>query len=137
MQNENASYHIMIIDDSPTVRRIIEGTLLRDGYQVDSFGSGLEAIMALGKQVVTIPDLLLLDIGLPEMDGYGVAKLFRQRPEFKKTIIVMISARDGMIDRIRGRLVGAREYIPKPFKPGEISATLRRLLKEENTPKEY
>ncbi len=130
MQNENASYHIMIIDDSPTVRRIIEGTLIRDGYQVDSFGSGLEAINALNRQVVAVPDLLLLDIGLPQIDGYNVAKLFRQNKEFKKTIIVMISARDGMVDRIRGRLVGAREYIPKPFKPGEIPATVRRLLNE-------
>jgi twitching motility two-component system response regulator PilG len=130
MQNENASYHIMIIDDSPTVRRIIEGTLIRDGYQVDSFGSGLEAINALARQVVAVPDLLLLDIGLPQMDGYNVAKLFRQHKEFKKTIIVMISARDGVIDRIRGHLVGAREYIAKPFSPGVIPATVRRLLNE-------
>lgn len=134
MQSENSQRHIMVIDDSPTVRRIIEGTLMRDGYQVDSFGNGLEAMVSLTRGETVVPDLVLLDIELPQMDGYGVARLFRQKSEFRHTIIVMISARNGVVDKIRGHMVGAREYITKPFKPGYILAVVRQQLNGMPTP---
>ena len=132
MDTTNAQRHIMVIDDSPTVRRIIQGTLYRSGYQVDCFGSGLEAIMSLTRGETSVPDLVLLDIGLPQMDGYSVAKIFRQKSEFKQTIIVMISARDGVIDRIRGHMVGAKGYITKPFKPGDILDVVQNLLQQSD-----
>ena len=133
MVSDNSQRNIMIIDDSPTVRRIIEGTLLRDGYHVDSFGNGLDAIVSLTRGETTVPHLVLLDIGLPQMNGYSVAKLFRQKSEFRQTIVVMISARDGVIDRIRGHMVGAKAYIAKPFKPGDILSIVRQLLNDHQT----
>lgn len=119
---------IMAIDDSRTICLIIEGTLTREGYEVHTFLSGVEALRALSQRQVAKPDLVLLDIGMPEMDGYTVARLFQQKPELKSVKIVMISGHNGIIDKVRGRLAGAQEYIPKPFKSGELVAVVRRVL---------
>jgi twitching motility two-component system response regulator PilG len=119
---------IMIIDDSAVVRRIIEGILIRDGYLVDSFNHGPEAMQALSNHQVHVPDLVLLDIQLPYMDGYSVAKLFRQNRGLDQTSIVMISGNDGMLDKVRWRMVGAKAYINKPFKPGEVLNVVHNIL---------
>lgn len=119
---------IMVIDDSSTVRRIIEGTLLRDGFNVDSFADGLEAMQSLLRGATLVPDLVLLDIRLPQLDGYAVARLLRQKSEFSHTVIVMISSQDSIFDRLRGKMVGASAHITKPFKPGEVLEVVHQLL---------
>jgi twitching motility two-component system response regulator PilG len=120
--------HIMVIDDSKVICRIIEGILEPEGYKVASFGTGPEALQALTLNQLRVPDLVMLDIQLPLMDGYSVAKLMKQRTEFEHTVIVMVSGNGSMFDRARGKLAGAKAYITKPFKPGEILSVVQHLL---------
>ncbi|GAC1390464.1 MAG: twitching motility response regulator PilG [Ktedonobacteraceae bacterium] len=120
---------IMVIDDSPTVRKIIETCLGREDFDVRGFTDGVEAMRWLTNDVeARIPDLILLDIGLPKLDGYEVARRFRTKPLFNNTIIVMLSRRDGVIDRLKGRLAGAKDYITKPFRTQEIVAIVQEQL---------
>jgi twitching motility two-component system response regulator PilG len=120
---------IMVIDDSMTVRAVIEACLRRYGFQVTAFADGLAAMGALSRGEVAVPDLLLLDIGLPKMDGYEVARILRARPEFARTVIVMLTAHDGMFDRIHSRMVGASAYITKPFKVSYVVDVVRSYLR--------
>jgi twitching motility two-component system response regulator PilG len=124
-----ANHHrIMVIDDSILIQRIIEGILRREGYQVSSFNHGPEAMEAVANHRADVPHLIFMDIGLPLMDGYAAAKLFRQKRAFDQTIIVMISANDGVFDKIRGRMAGAKAFITKPFKPGEILNVVQQYV---------
>lgn len=119
---------ILVIDDSATVRKILETCLRREGFQVESFHDGVEAIRWLIGPQAHIPDLVWLDIGLPKMDGYEVARYLKTRPKFSKTVIVMLTRRDGIVDRLKGRLAGARAYMTKPFKTQDIVFVTRSLL---------
>ena len=119
---------IMVIDDSPTVRKVVETCLRRENFDVRSFIDGVEAIRWLSLKEARVPDLVLLDIGLPKMDGYEVARRLKANPSFNSTIIVMLTRRDGVIDRLKGRLAGAREYITKPFKVQDIVNSVQTQL---------
>ena len=119
---------IMVIDDSATVRKIIETCLRREGFEVRGFSDGVEAVKWLTEPQAPIPDLVLLDIELPKMDGYEVARRLKTKPRFNNTVIVMLSRRDGVIDRLKGRLAGARDYITKPFKTQDIIAVTQSHL---------
>lgn len=119
---------VMVIDDSITVRKIIETCLGRQGFQVLGFPDGVEAMRWLMEPTSRIPDLVLLDIGLPKMDGYEVARRLKIKPQFNNTVIVMLSRRDGMIDRLKGRLAGAKDYITKPFKTQDIISITESYL---------
>ena len=118
---------VMIIDDSLTVRKIMETSLKREGFASVSYPDGIEALRALSEGL-PIPDLVLLDIGLPKMDGYEVARHLKTKQQFGNTPIVMISQRDGMIDRLKGRLAGAKDYITKPFKTQEVMTIVHSHL---------
>ncbi len=111
---------IMVIDDSLTVRKILETCLHREGFLVKSFPDGIEAMRWLTRPDARTPDLIWLDIGLPRMDGYEVARRIKSKPQFSNTIVVMLSRRDGVIDRLKGRLAGAKEFFSKPFKTQDI-----------------
>jgi twitching motility two-component system response regulator PilG len=119
---------ILVIDDSATVRKIIETCLGREGFEVKGFGDGVEAVKWLTEPQSPVPDLVLLDIELPKMDGYEVARRLKTKPRFHNTVIVMLSRRDGVIDRLKGRLAGARDYITKPFKTQDIIAVTQSYL---------
>ncbi len=119
---------VMVIDDSLTVRRIMEASLRREGFQTVSFADGLQAMDALTKREIPVPDLILLDVGLPRMNGYDIARHFRQKNRLGNTVIIMLSGRDGVFDKLRGRMAGAKEYITKPFKPAEVIAVVRAHL---------
>ncbi len=122
---------VMVIDDSLTVRKIMETSLKREGFQAVSFPDGLQAMQALASGEVPVPDLILLDVGLPKMDGYEVARAFKQKNRLGNTVIIMLSGRDGVFDKIRGRMAGAKEYLTKPFKPAEVIAVVRAHLRSE------
>ena len=122
---------VMIIDDSLTVRKIMETSLKREGFASVSYPDGIEALRALSERRHPVPDLVLLDIGLPKMDGYEVARHLNTKQQFGNTPIVMISKRDGVIDRLKGRLAGAKDYITKPFKTQEVMTIVHSHL---NTP---
>ncbi len=119
---------IMVIDDSTTVRKIIETCLGREGFLVAGFSDGVEAMRWLSQPNARIPDLVILDIGLPKMDGYEVARRLKTKPQFNNTVIIMLSRRDGVIDRLKGRLAGARAYLTKPFKTQEIINLIESYL---------
>ena len=119
---------VMVIDDSPTVRKIVETCLKREGFTVAAFADGIEAMQSLTSPRARVPDLVVLDIGLPKMDGYEVARCLRTKPQFSNTIIIMLSRREGLIDRLKGRLAGAKEYITKPFKTQEFIEVIESYL---------
>ena len=119
---------VMVIDDSTTIRKIIETCLGRQGFQVVGFPDGVEAMRWLMEPTSRVPDLVLLDIGLPKMDGYEVARRLKIKPQFSNTVIIMLSRRDGMIDRLKGRLAGAKDYITKPFKTHDIISVIESYL---------
>ncbi|HEV2236241.1 MAG TPA: response regulator [Ktedonobacterales bacterium] len=119
---------VVIIDDSRTVRAVAEACLSRCGYAVTGFAGGIEALAAFTRQQVAVPDLVLLDIGMPQMHGYEVAQILRSRPEFAHTTIVMLTGHDGVLDRLRSRMVGASAFITKPFKTEYLVRTVRGFL---------
>jgi len=112
---------ILVVDDSATVRKLISSKLEKSGHEVFC---AIDGIDALEKIKETVPDLILLDINMPRMDGYQVCKLIRSNDETKDVPIVMISGKDGFFDKVRGRMAGTTGYITKPFGP----ETLMRML---------
>lgn len=120
---------VMIIDDSVTVRKIVETSLRREGFNYVSFADGFSALRAItDQQLPGIPNLVILDIGMPKMDGYEFARRLKTKPQFANTVIIMLTNRDGVIDRLKGRLAGAKEYIIKPFRTQELMSTVHTYL---------
>ena len=120
---------VMIVDDSLTVRKIIETSLRREGFDSVSYADGIDALRAITEQRINrIPDLVILDIGLPKMDGYEVARHLKTKQQFGNTVIIMLSRRDGVIDRLKGRLAGAKDYITKPFRTQEVMSVVHSYL---------
>ena len=119
---------IMVIDDSSTVRNIVENCLSKKGFEVQGFPDGVEAMHWLTQHEDKMPDLIILDIGLPKMDGYEVARRLKSKPQFSNTIIVMLSRHDGVIDKLKARLVGAKDYLSKPFSTQAIVAMIESHL---------
>ncbi|HLG65076.1 MAG TPA: response regulator [Ktedonosporobacter sp.] len=119
---------VMVIDDSATVRKIVETCLGREGFEVKGFADGVEAMRWLTEPYSRVPNLVILDIGLPKMDGYEVARRLKSKPQFGNTVIIMLTRRDGMIDRLKGRLAGAKDYITKPFKAQQIVEVTESFL---------
>jgi twitching motility two-component system response regulator PilG len=119
---------IIIIDDSPTVRKIVETCLGREGFEVQGFQDGMEALNWLAEPESRFPQLVILDIGLPNMDGYALARYFKSRPRFRETAIVMLTRRDGVVDRLKGRLAGAQAYLTKPFTTQQLISVVQAHL---------
>ncbi len=117
-----------MIDDSATVRKILQTCLGREGFPVVVFPDGIEAMRWLKEPDSRIPNVIILDIGLPKMDGYEVAKHLKAKREFSSTVIIMLSRRDGVIDRLKGRLAGAKEYLTKPFQTQVVTAVVKSYV---------
>ena len=117
---------VLLIDDSPTVRKIIEVTLRRVGYEVTAYADPVEALGALKRGEIPAPALAIVDVGLPKLDGYDVIRLLRASPQFQHLPIIVVSARDGILDRIKARLVGANEYLVKPIKMQDLRALVQQ-----------
>ncbi len=121
---------ILVVDDSPTIRKLISMTLKRYDYEVVMAEDGMEA---LGKLNYIDPDLVLLDITMPRMDGYQVCKIIKGDRETRHIPVVMLSGKDGFFDKVRGRLAGTNQYITKPFDPNVLLQVVEKyaLLPEE------
>ena len=119
---------ILVVDDSPTVRKLIAGKLEKCGHDVHCSSDGVEAMERLAELK---PDLVLLDITMPRMDGYQVCKLIRGNEEMKDVPVVMISGKDGFFDKVRGRMAGTSGYITKPFGPETLMKTVEAYLRGE------
>lgn len=116
---------ILVVDDSPTVRKLISGKLEKSGHSVICAIDGVDALERLGE---CTPDLVLLDITMPRMDGYEVCKQIRSNPAGKELPVVMISGKDGFFDKVRGRMAGTTGYITKPFGPETLMKALETYL---------
>jgi twitching motility two-component system response regulator PilG len=125
---------VLIIDDSPTVRKILEYGLKRVGFAAVAFSDGPTAIAALAQGVVPVPDLLVLDIGLPQMDGYEVARRIKHMPGLRHIAIILLSGRDGVVAHLRGRLAGASAYMTKPVNVPDLVAVVRAALADAGRP---
>lgn len=119
---------VMVIDDSATIRKIVQTCLGRVGYEVKGFPDGVEAIRWLMTPEARVPRLVILDIGLPKMNGYEIARLLKSKPQFHHTAIVMLTGRDGIIDRLKGRWVGAHTYLTKPVTTQVLISTVEAHL---------
>ncbi len=120
---------ILVVDDSPTVRKLIAGKLEKCGHDVFCSNDGVEAMERLED---LRPDLILLDINMPRMDGYQVCKLIRSNNNTKDVPVVMISGKDGFFDKVRGRMAGTSGYITKPFGPETLMKAVESYLKSDS-----
>ena len=116
---------VLLVDDSRIVQKIVEMTLWRERIEVVSASDGLEALAGVADAQ---PDLMLLDILLPHMDGYQVCQVVHHHPDYCDLPILLLSGKDGMFDRMRGRMVGSTDYISKPFDTAELVWTVKRYL---------
>jgi twitching motility two-component system response regulator PilG len=105
-------HKVLVIDDSSTIRRTAEIFLSQAGYQVMLAADGFEALAKVGE---LHPDLVFCDILMPRLDGYQTCSLIKKSPRFHAIPVIMLSSRDGVFDRSRGRLVGAHDHLAKPF----------------------
>ena len=103
---------VMVIDDSNTIRRSAEIFLAQAGYQVLLAEDGFDALAKIADHH---PDLIFVDIMMPRLDGYQTCALIKKNPKFAATPVIMLSSKDGLFDRARGRMVGSDEYLTKPF----------------------
>lgn len=117
--------HIVCIDDSGTVRQTVEHILDQAGYTATAIGNPLEALSLVFQLK---PDLILCDIAMPELDGYEIAAMLRRSTAFRQTPIVMLTGKDGFIDRVKAKMVGATDYLTKPFGAGELLMIVERYV---------
>lgn len=120
---------IVVIDDSPTIRAILNMSFTEAGFEVQMFADGVTFFRWFLTPGASIPDLLFLDLILPKLDGYEVAKRLNGHPAFQKTVLYLMSGKDGTPDQLRGRLVGARGYLIKPFQAQDALAIANAVLK--------
>jgi twitching motility two-component system response regulator PilG len=116
---------ILVVDDSATVRKLISGKLEKSGHEVVCAEDGEQAVAMIKSMV---PDLVLLDIEMPKMDGYQVCKMIRSNEATREVPVVMISGKDGFFDKVRGKMAGTTDYITKPFGPEALMKTLDMYL---------
>jgi twitching motility two-component system response regulator PilG len=116
---------VLVIDDSPTVRKIVEIALQRVGIEVVMASDGLSGLSLINERQ---PDLILLDIMLPRMDGYSICQVVRRNLAYRDLPIIMLSGKDGLFDRVKGRLSGSTDYITKPFDTNELVNMVIRHL---------
>ena len=118
---ELAGLRVMVIDDSKTIRRTAETLLKREGCEVVTATDGFEALAKIADQQ---PQIIFVDIMMPRLDGYQTCALIKKNPRFAATPVVMLSSKDGLFDRARGRMVGSDEYLTKPFTKDSLLSTV-------------
>ncbi|GGC65608.1 DNA-binding response regulator [Pedobacter quisquiliarum] len=124
---------ILIVDDEPDILELVEYNLKKEGYTVYTASNGQEGI-TLAKKVH--PDLIVLDIMMPKMDGIEACRLMRAIPEFKNTFMVFLTARSEEYSEIAGFNVGADDYIAKPIKPRALISRINAILRRNNSTEE-
>ncbi len=116
---------IVCIDDGLAICKAVESILKQQGYEVASICNPIKALSLVFKLK---PDLILCDIAMPELDGYEICAMLRRSTLFRQTPIVMLTGLDGFIDRVKARMVGATDYLTKPFGTGELLTILEIYL---------
>ena len=121
---------VMVIDDSKTIRRTAETLLKKAGYEVITANDGFES---LSRIVSHEPDIIFVDIMMPRLDGYQTCALIKRNQFFRNTPVVMLSSKDGLFDRARGRVVGSDQYLTKPFTRGELLGAIENQVRIKST----
>ena len=113
----NLNVKVMVVDDSKTIRRSAETLLKKAGCQVVTAIDGFEALAKITEHK---PDIIFVDIMMPRLDGYQTCALIKNNQTFKGTPVIMLSSKDSIFDRARGRIVGSEEYLTKPFSKEDL-----------------
>ena len=112
-----AGIKVMVIDDSKTIRRTAETLLKKAGCEVITANDGFEALSKITDQN---PDVIFIDIMMPRLDGYQTCALIKNNHIYKNTPVILLTSKDGLFDRARGRIVGSDQYLTKPFTKDEL-----------------
>lgn len=118
----------MVIDDSSTIRKTAETLLKRAGFEVITAADGFEAMSVVADQH---PDIIFIDIMMPRLDGYQTCALIKNNKQFGSTPIVMLSSKDGLFDRARGKLAGSEQHIHKPFTQDDLVNAINKYVATE------
>jgi len=114
---------VMVIDDSKTIRRTAETLLKKAGCEVLTATDGFEALSIIAD---SHPDLIFVDIMMPRLDGYQTCALIKHNEVYRDIPVIMLSSKDGLFDRARGRIVGSEQYLTKPFTRDELLGAIKR-----------
>jgi twitching motility two-component system response regulator PilG len=120
------SIKVLVIDDSNTIRRSAEMFLRQAGFEVILAEDGFDALAKISDHQ---PRVIFVDIMMPRLDGYQTCALIKQNPKLKATPVIMLSSKDGVFDRARGRLAGSDRYLTKPFTKEALIDTVNEYLK--------
>lgn len=112
-----ASTKVLVIDDSNTIRRSAEIFLKQGGYEVVLAEDGFDALSKVNDHA---PDIIFCDILMPRLDGYQTCAIIKRNPRFAHTPVIMLSSKDGLFDKARGRMVGSQDYLTKPFTKDQL-----------------
>ncbi len=112
-----AGLKVLVIDDSKTIRRTAETLLSKEGCEVFTAVDGFDALSKIADHQ---PDIVFVDIMMPRLDGYQTCSLIKNNKVFRDTPVIMLSSKDGLFDRARGRIVGSEQYLTKPFTKDEL-----------------
>jgi twitching motility two-component system response regulator PilG len=112
---------VLVIDDSKTIRKTAETLLAKEGCEVFTAVDGFDA---LAKVADYTPDIVFVDIMMPRLDGYQTCSLIKHNKVFKSIPVIMLSSKDGLFDRARGRIVGSEYYLTKPFTKDELLSAI-------------
>lgn len=124
---------VMVIDDSNTIRRSAEIFLKQSGCVVILAEDGFDALSKISTQH---PDVIFVDIMMPRLDGYQTCSLIKRNPRFNSTPVIMLSSKDGLFDRARGRMVGSDQYLTKPFTQESLLQAVRTHAAEDSNTSE-
>jgi twitching motility two-component system response regulator PilG len=122
---ERVTIKVMIIDDSNTIRRTAEALLKKAGYEVLTASDGFEAMSMITDHN---PDIIFVDIMMPRLDGYQTCQLIKNNKKFRDTPVIMLSSKDGLFDRARGRIAGSEEHVNKPFTQEELIDVINKYV---------
>ena len=123
--NDLAGLKVMVIDDSKTIRRTAETLLKKEGCDVLTAVDGFEALAKISDQK---PAIIFVDIMMPRLDGYQTCALIKNNQTFKSVPVIMLSSKDGLFDKARGRIVGSEQYLTKPFTREELLGAIRTYV---------
>lgn len=117
---------ILVVDDSPTILRIVEISLIELGFEILQAKDGLQALKIVKEQE---PDIIILDVMLPIYTGYQVCQLIKKTPKFANTPVIMLTAKTGALDKLKGKMAHADMYLTKPFSKEDLLNAVNKLLR--------
>jgi len=124
MNTSGSTFKVLVIDDSNTIRRSAEIFLKQGGHDVMLAEDGFDALAKVNDY---LPHLIFCDILMPRLDGYQTCAIIKRNPQFSSVPIVMLSSKDGVFDKARGRMVGAQDYLTKPFTKDQLLQAVQQF----------